>query len=641
MDVFGAGVLILALSPLSPAAHGAGGGGVTAITSATPRMGGHELTEAHAGYKQANCHACHLGAHAEIYRITECASCHGTNGAPPRPTPHAAYGCQKCHSGSHPGLWIDESGNCATCHPGRPSSSSACSSIESADVAVIGAGGGGLSAAASLAASGLKVVVLEKSAKVGGCMTNFRVGDFRFEVSLHGFDGLDPIQGLNADLFSRLGIAGKVQPIAVRPNPYRVVLPGLSVDVPAELDSYQALLIHRYPLERPGIEELFSEIRDLHQLLRRISWQAGEEGGEGMSLTEISKLLDYQDASFSETMARYLHDPELIRLVSMLVLGYSVTAVQDLSALVGLAVLGSYHIGGFYYFVGGSQAVSDALAEAIVEHGGKIRTGSLVDRIVIEDGLATEVHTTDGACVRARYVVSNASAESTIRQLVGEEHFPVEYVERLRGMKGNAAALIVFLGLDTDLSGAFGASHEIIVAADEDALPSDPFSEAACEINGNGLIATNYSMVDPSTAPSGKTALVLCTNFSYDCLAGLTKGGDLAAYRQRKEELAKRLIAKTEKLLPGLSRHIQVMEVSTPQTVEGYTLNPRGNFMGWDLTRDQSFFNRLPQQTPIPNLLLAGAWTFPGGGQSAVLQSGLHAASLILEAIKNASAVRP
>jgi len=41
-------------------------------------------------------------------------------------------------------------------------------------------------------------------------------------------------------------------------------------------------------------------------------------------------------------------------------------------------------------------------------------------------------------------------------------------------------------------------------------------------------------------------------------------------------------------------------------------------------------FKRLPNKTPIPNLYLAGAWTFPGGGQSAVIASGTIAGKMIL-----------
>ncbi len=56
--------------------------------------------------------------------------------------------------------------------------------------------------------------------------------------------------------------------------------------------------------------------------------------------------------------------------------------------------------------------------------------------------------------------------------------------------------------------------------------------------------------------------------------------------------------------------------------MEHYTLNPGGSIFGWDNTLDQALLKRLPQKTPIKNLYLSGAWTFPGGGQSAVLISG-------------------
>jgi phytoene dehydrogenase-like protein len=73
------------------------------------------------------------------------------------------------------------------------------------------------------------------------------------------------------------------------------------------------------------------------------------------------------------------------------------------------------------------------------------------------------------------------------------------------------------------------------------------------------------------------------------------------------------------------------MEVGTPLTMEGFTMNPAGTIYGWDAVPEQSMQRRLPQQTPVDNLLLAGAWTFPGCGQSAVLVSGSLAADAILK----------
>jgi len=71
-------------------------------------------------------------------------------------------------------------------------------------------------------------------------------------------------------------------------------------------------------------------------------------------------------------------------------------------------------------------------------------------------------------------------------------------------------------------------------------------------------------------------------------------------------------------------------DIATPHSVRGWTKNPRGTIFGWDNTVEQSLQRRLAQRTPIANLFLAGAWTFPGGGQSAVPISGRTAAATIL-----------
>ncbi|MDD8027897.1 MAG: hypothetical protein PHI34_15465, partial [Acidobacteriota bacterium] len=55
-----------------------------------------------------------------------------------------------------------------------------------------------------------------------------------------------------------------------------------------------------------------------------------------------------------------------------------------------------------------------------------------------------------------------------------------------------------------------------------------------------------------------------------------------------------------------------------------YTGNYRGAIYGWDQTVDNSIPRRLANKTPIKNLYLAGAWTTPGGGYSAVISSGLE-----------------
>ena len=132
----------------------------------------------------------------------------------------------------------------------------------------------------------------------------------------------------------------------------------------------------------------------------------------------------------------------------------------------------------------------------------------------------------------------------------------------------------------------------------------------------------NYSMADKSAAPEGKNAIVLTTILPYDWKDNWHINESYQKYTDLKNETGMIFVRRAEKYLPGLESHLEVYEVGSPRTMEHYTLNPGGSIFGWDNTLDQALLKRLPQKTPIKNLYLAGAWTFPGGGQSAVLISG-------------------
>ena len=58
------------------------------------------------------------------------------------------------------------------------------------DTIIIGGGLGGLTAGATLAKLGKKVLLLEQHYVVGGCATTFKRKDYVMEVGLHEMDGL-------------------------------------------------------------------------------------------------------------------------------------------------------------------------------------------------------------------------------------------------------------------------------------------------------------------------------------------------------------------------------------------------------------------------------------------------------------------
>ena len=411
---------------------------VHATTSATPGVAGSALEGTHGGWALAGCAACHALAHGAT-QPSGCALCHGTNGAPVRPAGHGDDGCDGCHGGTHAGRGFQGPGDCRACH-GYAADDAPCPVTEEVDVVVVGGGGGGLSAASRLAQAGLEVVVLERHHKVGGCMTAFHRGDYRFEVSLHAMGGFDEPDGSNVVLFDRLGILDRVQPVDVE-YMYRTVYPDFTFDTHRYVDHYLADLIERFPGEADGLTLLFAHLAEAEVVLDAAVAQLNGDGGPlGVIMTEnpdaVTRFMGYLDKTLSEVLVDYITDPQLFAVFTQLA-AYAGAEPDVVSSLFFIMMWNGYHRSGFYYLIGGSQSISDALAAVIREQGGQVRTSTEVTDIVIEDGVAVEVRAAGGACFRPRYVVSNASGPATV-ELIGRPNLPEDYVASIDAMRGTA-----------------------------------------------------------------------------------------------------------------------------------------------------------------------------------------------------------
>jgi len=497
------------------------------------------------------------------------------------------------------------------------------------DAVVIGAGLGGLGAAGYLARAGYKVAVLEHHTVPGGYAHEFKRRGWRFEVALHALDGAGP-GGWLGPMLDDLGVTDRVAINQIDPF-YTVRFPDFEITAPADLAGYVGELKAAFPDQSDGIDGLFTAIGRVAEDIRR--YGADRSAGRRSSPVEMMERYPDMATAFSQPwqafMAAYIDDPRLQAAVSVL-WGYLGLPPSQLSAGLFSLLLHSYHTTGAWYPEGGSQAMSQAIVAEIVERGGVVRFRNRVTRLDVEGGRVVAVETNRGLRVEADVFISNASPKATVA-MTGSEHFDEEFLAGVDRDVPALSNLVVYLGVDRDLAAEGWDHHEYFLADGYDiegeygAMVDGDFSKA-------GLVITNYTDADPGCAPAGCTVLAIMSLAPWDYQNVWGTGGDLTDYSENpeyvrvKDEAGDQLIERAEGLIPGLRDSIVIKEVGTPLTNVRYGLSPEGSIYGRQQTVE-NLLNRRSPKTPIPNLLLAGAW-IGGGGMSAALNSGRTAASI-------------
>ncbi len=494
------------------------------------------------------------------------------------------------------------------------------------DIVIIGAGLGGLSAACTLAKAGKQVLVLEHHAVPGGYAHDFRRGRYRFEVSLHALDGIAP-GGLAYPAAQEMELWERVRFERLDPF-YTVNFPEHTIDVSADLNTFESTLIRLFPKEREGIRNLFDHMCLVFKNIQRHNQD--EALGQTASLKNMAEhypvLLDTMEISWEEYISHYIKTPKLRSILSTL-WGYFGMPPELLSAQTVIIAWASYHLYGAYYPIGGSIAMSRAAEAVIKENGGEMMYRQTVCNIEIENAKAIAVTTERGLRVTADAFISNANAPDTMLKMVGIEHLPRSYARRLKRLKSSVSSFVVYLGLEQDLCAEGHNFHEIFLFDDYD-LNLDYEAVLAGDFDRCSLVLTHYTHVDRGAAPEGGSVVALMTLSNWDLFAEWHNPENPKDYRNNadyiayKEAAAEKLIDRAEKVIPNLRKSIKYKEIGTPLTNIRYSKNHQGSIYGAEQSITQSLVTRPGAETPIDNLWLSGAWGFVGG-MSAAMMTGL------------------
>ena len=490
-------------------------------------------------------------------------------------------------------------------------------------IVVVGAGIGGMAAAAQLAKDGFAVTAVERLDQAGGRARTWESGGYTFDMG--------PSWYLMPEVFERFFARFGKKPAdyyelrKLEPS-YRVFFgEGDACDVPSDREGQRALFDRLEPGGGGKLDGYLADAaykykvavgeflyRDYRTVFDFLNWRMMTEG---LKLNVLGRLDAAVRRRFGDRRARQILE------YAMVFLGTSPNDAPAMYALMSHVDMTQ----GVYYPAGGMAAVARGIQKIAGEQGVDFRLGTEAVGIETSNGRATGVRVrgADGAeeVLPCDAVLANADYAHVETELLAPADccHPRRYWER----RVTAPSMfLMYLGVNKRLERL--AHHNLYFQPDwnvhfdaifkRPAWPEDPCFYVSC-----------ITKTDPGMAPPG------CENvFVLVPVAAGMEDGDAA-----REGYAEKVVSHVERVTgEEIARHVEVRRIYSQRDFAGDYRAWKGTALGISHTLGQTaVFRPGMRSRKVGNLHYAGQYTHPGIGVPMVLMAAEVSANNVWESM--------
>ena len=503
------------------------------------------------------------------------------------------------------------------------------------DVVVIGAGNGGLTAAATAAKNGLRTLLVEQHNLPGGFASSFRRGRFEFEPSLHELCDLGPKDnpGDVLRLFERLEIKAEWQAV---PDAYRVITTSegkdnLDATMPFGVDAYVDKMEEYVPGSRPSMEKFITLCENIMDALAFIGKSGGKADPKVM-MKEHPNFLKCGGYSVSQVL-RAIGMPKKAQRILSAYWCYVGVDCDTLNFAIYAAMLYKYLIRGAYIPKNRSHELSAAIDQRIRELGGDIWYNTRAEKIIMENGKVAGVATTHGT-IACGNVIACCSPNAVFGGMMDSKDVPERQTRMINARRFGGRGFVVYLGLNKSKEELGLKDYSYFIYESLDTVKE---VARARDFNDHPMQATVcLNVANPDCSPRGTCIMSFTTLYTEDAWSRVSAD----EYVEKKREVAYNMIRDFEKHVGvTLIPHIEEIEIATPATMARYTLNPQGTMYSYECSDWDTMLARLmmlKEDHIVPGIRFAGGYGPRIYGYSSTYLNGELSAKLTIADRKEA-----
>lgn len=524
------------------------------------------------------------------------------------------------------------------------------------DAIVVGGGIAGLTAAAYVARSGQKTLLIEKNREFGGLVNTFSRNGFKFEAGVRALEDA----GIILPMLTDLGI--KIETVK---SPVSVGIENeiLNITDISSLAEYKNMLKRFYPESSSEIDEVIKTIR---KVMKHMEILYGLENPIFMDLKNdypyiFKKLLPWlprflftvgkinkMQYPVEEYLAKTIKDQALNDIISQ-------HFFKNTPTFFALSYFTLYL--DYFYPKGGVGKLADAVHKKYMEFDGEVKNRTIITSVNPTSKTITddkgEVYSYNNliwaADLKALYRMVDASQfESKIANNFNETK------SIMLKNKGTETVFSLYLQLDEPLetfgniaNGHFfytpsrkglGQVHrqelDHLLKNFETLSKQDIYAWLDKFIALNTFEISVPGLKDSSLVPEGKTGMIISFLSEYALFHKIEEAGWLPEFVEEIETRVIEVISSS--VFPMLKAKIMAKFSFSPISFRNRIASSEGSIVGWEFTKKLPVIHKIQQVaksviTPIPNVYQAGQWAYSPSGVPMSILTGKLAADGVLK----------